>query len=151
MSLFYDATDIIQTCSHKTLNNHTFHKKLKNFPPLLTIRMWGVFIRNICHLRKCYQICLGYWLKHKNECYWVLTLLFLSAFLRDLVFWKKTDGTTNVSEEANCQVVKPSHCVCKQINSPLSSLIPSESSVVSYYAVLHMAGRLPNPGIHFFI
>lgn len=39
----------------------------------------------------------------------------------------------------------PSHSVCRQINPPLSSLIPSESSVVSYYAVLHTAGRWSNP------
>lgn len=43
------------------------------------------------------------------------------------------------------QVMKPSDSVYRQINPPLPSLILSESSVVSYYAVLHMAGRLSNP------
>lgn len=74
-------------------------------------------------------------------------LLLSYDFLHELIYWK-ADATTDVSGCANCRVVKANHSVCWQINPPLSTLNPSESSVVSYYDVLRMAGRLSNPDIN---
>lgn len=98
-----------------------------------------------------HQEMLAVVLEHDTETRPVLMrYVFLNSlhFLHNSASWEKAAGATSVSEQAHCQVVNPSLCVCKQINSPSSSLIPSESSLVSCYAALHMAGKLPNPSIN---